>query len=87
LADASYNARVPPLFACFPVCLTFVALAIIGAIVVAFRMDLPVADPRPASPSDLPPRKPVDWSPVWIFPLMLLALTAVMLALRWYWPE
>jgi hypothetical protein len=75
-----------PLFACFPVCLTFVALAIIALIVVALGMAnrIPGDDePKPDAPSDGTTGPP----PWWVLPLMLLVIALVMLALAWYWPE
>ena len=74
-----------PLFACFPVCLTFVAIGIVGVIVVASGMynraplpgeEVPEAD---GPPSGRPP--------LWVLPLMMLVLTLVMLVLNWLWPE
>jgi hypothetical protein len=77
-----------PLFACFPVCLTFVAIGIVMVIVVACGManrvpgdDAPAPDAAPARAGAAGP------PPWWVLPLMLLALTLVMLALAWYWPE
>lgn len=73
-----------PLFACFPVCLTFVAIGIVGVIVVAFGLynRLPqeedaAADARPATG---PP-------PLWVFPVVLVLAILAMLVLGWYWPE
>jgi hypothetical protein len=75
-----------PLFACFPVCLTFVAIGIIGVIALLCGLtnrlpedDAPLSEPTP-TPGSGPP-------PLWVLPVMLLVLTAVMLALAWYWPE
>ena len=77
-----------PLFACFPVCLTFVAIGIVGVLVVAMGMynRTPLDDkPEPASgPSPYGVTGPPPW---WVFPLMLLAVALVMLVLAWYWPE
>lgn len=76
-----------PLFACFPVCLTFVAIGIVGAIVVALGMYNRTPIDRPADadePSRYGTTGPPPW---WVLPLMMLVLTAVMLVLAWYWPE
>lgn len=76
-----------PLFARFPVCLTFVAIGIVGLIVVALGMynRTPLEDPEPADgPSRYGVTGPPPW---WVLPLMLLAVTVVMLVLAWYWPE
>jgi hypothetical protein len=75
-----------PLFACFPVCLTFVAIGIIG--VIALLCGLTNRLPE----DDAPPPEPVTTAgsgppPLWVLPLMLLVLTVVMLVLGWYWPE
>ena len=77
-----------PLFACFPVCLTFVAIGIVGAIVVALGMyNHTPLDERP-EPANEPPRYDATGPPPWwTFPLMLLAVVLVMLVLAWYWPE
>jgi hypothetical protein len=77
---------MPPLFACFPVCLTFVAIALVGVLVVVFGLanripgdDQPGTNGAPQAGTGPPP-----W---WVLPLMLLALAALMLVLAWYWPE
>lgn len=77
-----------PLFACFPVCLTFVGLAIVALIVVIFDVanrvpgddDQPTATSRIADEETGPP-------PVWVMLLMIAAIVVTMLALAWYWPE
>jgi hypothetical protein len=77
-----------PLFACFPVCLTFVAIGIVGLLVVALGMynRTPLEDkPEPASAP--PPSGATGPPPWWVFPLMLLAVALVMIVLAWYWPE
>jgi hypothetical protein len=77
-----------PVFACFPVCLTFVAIAVVGALVVALGMyNRTPLDPLPESenePSRYGTTGPPPW---WVLPLMFLVLTVVMLVLAWYWPE
>jgi hypothetical protein len=75
---------MPPLFACFPVCLTFVAIALIGVLVVVFGLANHIpGDDQPATTDA--PRASAGPPPWWVLPLMLLALAALMLA--WYWPE
>ena len=75
-----------PLFACFPVCLTFVAIAIVMVIVVVFGLSNRVPGDDEADPNATPTAGtgPPPW---WVLPLMLLALAVVMLVLAWYWPE
>jgi hypothetical protein len=77
-----------PLFACFPVCLTFVAIGIVGLIVVGLGMynRTPLEDKQepPSGPAPYGATGPPPW---WVFPLMLLAVALVMLVLAWYWPE
>lgn len=75
-----------PMFACFPVCLTFVAIGIVGAVVVAFGMynRAPLPEEEEAPAADTPPS---GRPPLWVLPLMLLAVTLVMLVLNWLWPE
>ena len=77
-----------PLFACFPVCLTFVAIGIVGAIVVALGMynRTPLED-RPEPANTRSPYGVTGPPPWWVLPLMMLAVALVMLALAWYWPE
>jgi hypothetical protein len=80
---------MPPLFACFPVCMTFVALVIVGAAVVVFGMSTAAPNPdRPAPPDDPSRSGTTGPPPWWTLPLMLLALALLLLlALAWYWPE
>lgn len=75
-----------PLFACFPVCLTFVSIAIIGVIVVVFGLSnhTPLNECADATQGATQPRK---LPPLWVFPVVLLILTVLMLGLAWYWPE
>ncbi|MDY3556261.1 hypothetical protein R5W24_005424 [Gemmata sp. JC717] len=75
-----------PLFACFPVCLTFVALGLIGAVMLAFGLGnrIPGDDEPSAATADAKPYPP---PPLWVFPVTLLILVLVMLVLAWYWPE
>jgi hypothetical protein len=74
-----------PLFACFPVCLTFVSIAVIGVIVVVFGLSNGVPLDDAAAPAEA--RQPRALPPLWIFPVALLILTVVMFSLAWYWPE
>ncbi len=78
---------MPPLLACFPVCLTFVALGIIWVVVVAFGLAHPTSDGQTARPAENRPAGPRVLSLVGVFLLMCLVLAALMLALAWYWPE
>ena len=79
-----------PLFACFPVCMTFVAIGIVMVIVVVGGLANRVpGDDAPIDPDANPGARtgatgPPPW---WVLPLMLLVLTLVMLVLAWYWPE
>jgi hypothetical protein len=81
-----------PLFACFPVCLTFVSIAIIGVIVVVCDMSNRVStDEQPeladdAQTATVPPSA-TGLPPLWVFPVTLLVLAVVLLVLAWYWPE
>jgi hypothetical protein len=72
-----------PLLACFPVCMTFVAIGIVGAIVVAFGMYNQESTGEEESETAAASGRP----PLWVLPLMMLAAALVMLALAWYWPE
>lgn len=76
-----------PLFACFPVCLLFVAIAIIAGIVVIFDVAnrIPGDDQLGHASARLPGKTgPPPW---WVMILMIAAIVAIMLALAWYWPE
>lgn len=74
-----------PLLACFPVCLTFVAIGIVAAVVVAFGMYSrePLTGEEAANPDAPPSGRP----PLWVLPLMLLVAALLMLVLGWLWPE
>lgn len=78
-----------PLLACFPVCMTLSAIGLIGAVMLVFNLGNPIpGDDQPApavAPRD--PNQKMGPPPWWVFPLMLLAVTLLMLALGWYWPE
>jgi hypothetical protein len=78
-----------PLFACLPVCMTFIGIAILAAIVIIFDVAnrIPGDDqPAPATAEESPLGKtgPPPW---WVMVLMVVAIVVVMLALAWYWPE
>src|SRR6266511_3960930 len=75
------------LFACFPVCLTFVSIAIIGVIVVVFGLSNRVSPDERAALAESTPQAPAKLPPLWVFPVVLLILTVLMLVLAWYWPE
>jgi len=78
-----------PLFACFPVCMMFVALGILAvAILILDVVNRVPRDDRPANaiaPRD--PKQVMGPPPWWVLPVMMLVLTLVMLVLAWYWPE
>ena len=79
-----------PLFACFPVCMTFVGIALVGLVVVVLDLaNRPPADEQPASgpatdPAATGKTGPPPW---WVMVLMVVAIAVTMLVLRWYWPE
>ena len=78
-----------PLFACFPVCMTFGVLVFLAVVIVVFDLAhrIPGDDQaEPAVASRLAGQRmgPPPW---WVFPLMLLAVALFMLAVGWYWPE
>lgn len=74
-----------PLYACFPICLTFVALAVLGMLVfvtgVYSREQLPDAAPAPTDegPSGRPP--------LWVAVLIFVAVLLHFVLLLWLWPE
>ena len=79
-----------PLFACFPVCMTFAVLALIAVVVIVFDLsnripgdDQPAA--APTTPAD--PNRKMGPPPWWVFPLMLLAVILSTLLAAWIWPE
>lgn len=77
-----------PLLACFPVCMTFVAIGIVGAVVVALgmynRTPLNAPPGGETEPSRYDTTGPPPW---WFLPVVFAVLTVVMLVLAWYWPE
>lgn len=78
-----------PLFACFPVCMTFGVLAFLALVIVVFDLANRVpGDDQPATPAaPCVAGQKMGPPPWWVFPLMLLAVALFMLAVRWYWPE
>jgi len=76
-----------PLFGCFPVCLTFVSIAIIGVVVVVFGLSNRVSTDDQPEPIDRAAQRASGLPPLWVFPVTLLILAVVMLVLAWYWPE
>jgi hypothetical protein len=77
-----------PLVACVPMCLTFVGLAIILAVVVIFDVSNRIpGDDQPAAPGEDELPGQTGPPPVWVMALMVVAIAVVMLALAWYWPE
>ena len=69
-----------PLLGCIPVCLTFVSIALIGLVVVVFGLSnrVPIDDqPETTDGEPTATRRP----PLWLFPLMLLALVVALLLL------
>ncbi len=78
-----------PLFACFPVCMTFAVICFIALLVVIFDVANRIpGDDEPATPGEprIPGQKmgPPPW---WVFPLMVLAVAAAMLVFAHFWPE
>jgi len=76
-----------PLFACFPVCLLFVAIAIIAGIVAIFDLAHRIpGDGHPGHTTSHLAEKtgPPPW---WVMVLMIVVIVGVMIALAWYWPE
>ena len=78
-----------PLFACFPVCLTFVALAFVALLVMATGMLGPGADPDPpAAPVAEEPPDPATGPPsALVFVLIFAAFFLPFLLLLWLFPE
>ncbi|MBA4066970.1 MAG: hypothetical protein C0501_25330 [Isosphaera sp.] len=73
-----------PVFACFPVCLTFVSLALVGLIVVAAGVVRPSADPPPAPGAPVPGTGPPPW---WVVVLIFVGVLVHFALLVWLWPE
>ena len=76
-----------PVFACVPMCMTFVSIAIIGMVVVVFGLSNRVPNDELADHDETTTAAPRGLPPLWVFPLTLLILTALMFVLAWYWPE
>ena len=77
-----------PLFACLPVCMTFIGLALVAVLVVALDLTNRAAvakqsedEGAPASPGKTGP------PPWWVMVLMVVAIAVTMVVLAWYWPE
>jgi hypothetical protein len=73
-----------PLLGCFPICLTFVSLALIALIVVAtgaYR-----GAPTPAGP-DAPDAPGYGPPPAWVVVLIFAAVLVHFALLVWLWPE
>ncbi len=73
-----------PLLACIPVCLTFVSIAIIGLVVVVFGMSNRVpTDEQPEETETTASPPP----PLWVFPLVLLAVILLLIAMSQVWTD
>ena len=79
---------MPPLLACFPVCLTFTIMALFGIalVILGVGRDVPVSPPEPPDPSRVARRMgtatdtgPPPW---WVFALMCAALVALLFVLN-----
>jgi len=74
-----------PLFACFPVCLTFVALGFLALLVIVTGMIGPGATPDPSEPpipahDPEPGTGPPSW---WVVLLIFAAVGVVFMLLNW----
>jgi hypothetical protein len=79
---------VTPLFACLPVCLTFVALGIVGLIVVVTGAYHALDLPAPADGTEPPGPKPGEFAPPWwLFVLLPAAVILLTLLTLWLAPE
>lgn len=78
-----------PLLACFPVCMMFVAIGILGVVILAFGLGnrIPGDDELQTAITPRDPNQKMGPPPWWVFPLMLLAVTLLMLVFAWCWPE
>jgi hypothetical protein len=75
-----------PLFACFPVCLTFVALGIVALLVVVTGMVGPGPGASADSPEDSTPppgQNPGTGPPPWWVALIFLAVALIFVLLNW----
>ena len=77
-----------PLFGCIPVCMSFVAIGIVGVVVVVFGLSNPTPTDGPPPDYDAPSRYgrtgPPPW---WVFVLMMAVLWASVLVVALIWPE
>ena len=78
-----------PLFACFPVVMTFAALTFLFLIVIATGMANDVDQDKqpenaPAVPSRVGATGPPPW---WVVVLIFASVAALMLVLAWFFPE
>ncbi|AMV27106.1 hypothetical protein VT84_22075 [Gemmata sp. SH-PL17] len=83
------SANMTPLFACFPVCMTFTVIVFLALVVVVFDLAnrIPGDDEPTAPPVPRDPKQKMGPPPWWVFPLMLLAVAAFMAVCAWIWPE
>lgn len=73
-----------PLFACFPVCMTFVALGILALLVIATGVVGTDADPDPLESSTPEPDDGTTGPPRWwVVVLIFVAVAIVFLLLNW----
>jgi uncharacterized BrkB/YihY/UPF0761 family membrane protein len=66
-----------PLFALMPVCVTFLALALLAFLVVVFNVYLP----NPPSDTEERPRHPPEWVPHWWVVALIPVVVAVIFVL------
>jgi hypothetical protein len=78
-----------PLFACLPVCMTFVALAFLATVVIIFDVAnrVPGDDQTADAANTGPQYEKTGPPPIWVMLLMVAVIALTMLALAWYWPE
>jgi hypothetical protein len=77
---------MPPLVACFPVCLTFVALGLLALLVLATGMVGPApgaAEGEDAAPPAFRGDGPTGPPPWWVVVLIVLAVVASFFFLNW----
>ncbi|MBA4187096.1 MAG: hypothetical protein C0467_03675 [Planctomycetaceae bacterium] len=78
-----------PLFACFPVCMTFVAIGIVGLVVVMVMgtnregPNAPDANP----PTDMTTETEPGFPPLWVVALIFAVVLLHFAVLLWIWPE
>lgn len=77
-----------PLFACLPVCMTFIGLALVAVVVVAMDLTNRAAVAKQSEDEGAPAAQgktgPPPW---WVMVLMVVAIAVTMVVLAWYWPE